>query len=127
MNNKREIIDYVCAGMLIRHKDWRAGQGLFNAIDLVCPDIGNEIRGTKIDPFHDNAKLGECWEYVVARLSGELWHWAVGGTLISAGYKTAEEAQQDLERQSDPLAIQHGTKMVAVDHRDIGIVQGKDV
>lgn len=52
-----QVIDYVQAGMLARHKTWRAGQALFNAIDLVRPDLADQIRGTDLDPFHSHAKI----------------------------------------------------------------------
>lgn len=68
MDNTFEIMDYVCAGMLVRNKTWRAGQGLFNAIDLVRPDIANKIRGTPVDPFYDNKKIKECLIFVKDQL-----------------------------------------------------------
>jgi hypothetical protein len=58
--NLWQIIDYVCAGMLARNKEWRAGQALFNAISLVAPELANEIRGTELDPFYRNDKIPAC-------------------------------------------------------------------
>lgn len=66
-----EVIDYVCAGMLARHKNWRAGQGLFNAILLVRPDLAEKIRGTDKDCFHDNKKLSVVVSWLKSELAKE--------------------------------------------------------
>ena len=70
--NEWQVIDYVQAGMLARHKTWRAGQGLFNAILLVRPDIAEEIRGTEMDPFHRNDRIRACLLYLNTRLAQSL-------------------------------------------------------
>lgn len=66
--DKWQTLDYVQAGMLARNKTWRAGQGLFNALELIIPEFANDIRGTRIDPFHDNSKIQVCliaaYEYI---------------------------------------------------------------
>lgn len=58
--DKWRVLDYVQAGMLARHKTWRAGQALFNALELVVPEFANEIRATPLDPFYDNKKIQAC-------------------------------------------------------------------
>ena len=65
------IIDYVTSGMLIRNKDWRAGQGLFNAIALVRPDLAEEIRGQNLDPFYNNGRIPTTVAWLKLRLSRE--------------------------------------------------------
>lgn len=66
-----EIVDYVTAGMLARHKTWRAGQGFFNALNLVRPDLADEIRGKDLDPFYDNKKMKDAVQWFKAQLSRE--------------------------------------------------------
>lgn len=65
-----DIIDYVQAGMLARNKDWRAGQALFNAVDLICPEIANKLRGGAYDPFHNNSNIREFLALVKKELDG---------------------------------------------------------
>jgi len=65
------VIDYVQAGMLARHKDYRAGQALFNAIHLVRPDLANKIRATGLDPFYNNDRIGECATWLKSMLESE--------------------------------------------------------
>jgi len=71
MDNTWEIFDYVQAGMLARHKTWRAGQALFNALLRVRPDLAEEIRGTDLDPFHDNKRIRDCLEHLRPRFFQE--------------------------------------------------------
>ena len=72
MKDQWEILDYVQAGMLARHKDWRAGQGLFNALVLVLPEIAEEVRGNSdLDPFYDNEKIVPCLKFIKTKLEGE--------------------------------------------------------
>lgn len=67
--NKWKILDYVQAGMLARHKDWRAGQALFNAILLIDQQLGDEITGSDIDPFYKNENIHQCLAFV-----HDKWH-----------------------------------------------------
>lgn len=40
-----------------RNKDWRAGQTYFNLLHDVRPDLANQIRATRMDPFHDDSRI----------------------------------------------------------------------
>jgi hypothetical protein len=51
--------------------DWRRGQCLFNALVAVAPSIGEQIRGTDVDPFYNDSKIPECWNTIVAILQGK--------------------------------------------------------
>jgi hypothetical protein len=70
-HNKWKQLDYVQAGMLARYKTWRAGQGLFNALVLVVPELAEEIRGGDLDPFYDNSRIQKCLKFVRGRIFGE--------------------------------------------------------
>lgn len=65
-----EIYDYLVSGMLIRNKTWRAGQGMFNALELLRPDLANEIRATPLDPFHNNDRIGAFYAWLKEKLRG---------------------------------------------------------
>lgn len=63
-----QIFDYVVSGMLIRHKDWRAGQGTFNALQLVCPNLADEICGNPLlDPFYNNDNIGPLIKWLKSK------------------------------------------------------------
>ena len=36
---------------------WRKGQTYFNVLYEIYPDFANDIRGTELDPFHDDKKV----------------------------------------------------------------------
>ena len=46
---------------------WREGQAAFNALHEVDPDLANEIRGTRLDPFYRDDKLPEFFAAVSMR------------------------------------------------------------
>jgi hypothetical protein len=37
------------------NKEWRYGQTCFNVLDSVDSALANSIRGTQLDPFHNDA------------------------------------------------------------------------
>jgi len=43
----------------------RDGQAFFNTLHKKYPQIAEEIRGGEYDPFHVDAKLGECLKFVM--------------------------------------------------------------
>lgn len=46
-----------------RH-DLRFGQAVYNALDVVRPDIATKLRGTRLDPFHKEAVSDEVWQFI---------------------------------------------------------------
>jgi len=53
----------------LRHEvgpDIRYGQTLFNVLTKVRPDIAEELRGTKLDPFHKTGEhiLPETYKFI---------------------------------------------------------------
>ena len=66
--NEFKIYDYLVSGMLIRHKDWRAGQGMFNALELIRPDLADEVRGTELDTFHNNDRIAAFTTAILPKL-----------------------------------------------------------
>lgn len=53
------VIDYDQA----HHKE-RSGQAAFNALWNVRPDLADQVRGTDLDPFHNDAVLLPFWHFV---------------------------------------------------------------
>jgi hypothetical protein len=45
----------------------RKGQRLFNSLFEVDPTMANSIRGTNIDPFHDDSKIDDFIGFVIAQ------------------------------------------------------------
>jgi hypothetical protein len=45
----------------------RAGQAAFNVVSEINPEIANEVRGTKLDPFHNDDILPLFWEWLSQR------------------------------------------------------------
>ena len=39
---------------LKEYPNWREGQTFFNALYDLYPEVANKIRGTELDPFHNN-------------------------------------------------------------------------
>ena len=50
--------------------DWRYGQALFNALVTYRPDISEQLRGTRFDPFYREMSeiKTETWDRIA-----ELW------------------------------------------------------
>ncbi len=47
-----------------QHPEQRAGQAFFNALDAVRPDIADDIRATRLDPFHHDHVTAEVYQFV---------------------------------------------------------------
>lgn len=44
----------------------RAGQALFNACYSLCPEAAEAVRGTEVDPFYDDERIGLFFEHLAA-------------------------------------------------------------
>ena len=55
------------AAVYVKTYGWREGQAAFNALHEIDPDLANEIRGTRLDPFHQDGKLPEFYATVAMR------------------------------------------------------------
>lgn len=51
-----------------KRNNYRKGQILFNAVWNVDPKIANKIRGTDLDPFHNDSKIDACLKHIL-----EVW------------------------------------------------------
>jgi hypothetical protein len=49
---------------LIENDDWRNGQGAYNVLDNMRPDLSRQILGGSIDPFYDDSRLDGFSEWV---------------------------------------------------------------
>lgn len=49
---------------------WRLGQSAFNVLWGERPDLSEQIRGTKLDPFHSVKVLPEFYEWVEKNWAG---------------------------------------------------------
>ena len=56
----------------------RPGQALFNALAVIAPGFAEEIRGTDLDPFHDDTRIAAC----LAAWRGDLLEDAAIGAAI---------------------------------------------
>lgn len=43
---------------------WRSGQGAFNLLVKIRPDLSEMIRGSEFDPFHSDARLVDFYGYL---------------------------------------------------------------
>mgnify|MGYP007044129973 CR=1 FL=1 len=48
---------------------WRNGQTHFNVLSDLYPEIAEKVRGTKIDPFHNDKVLPEFLSFVELEIS----------------------------------------------------------
>ena len=44
---------------------WRVGQGAFNLLVQIRPDIAEMVRGSDYDPFYDNSRLPLFYDFVM--------------------------------------------------------------
>ena len=56
----------------------RPGQALFNALAVIAPGFAEEVRGTDLDPFHDDTRIAAC----LAAWRGDLLEDAAIGAAI---------------------------------------------
>lgn len=54
-------------------EQWRRGQAYFNVLYDVKPNLADKVRGTLLDPFHNDARIPDFIVYVVT-------HWGEEGT-----------------------------------------------
>lgn len=46
-------------------KDWRTGQAAFNLLSRVRPEIAFLVQGSEFDPFQDDARLSDFYDFVM--------------------------------------------------------------
>lgn len=49
------------------YPEWRIGQSFFNSLYIMYPEIADEIRGTKYDPFHRTEVMADCIEFITEK------------------------------------------------------------
>lgn len=59
---------HTVAATLAVNSNWRYGQTCFNVLYEYAPDLANSIRGTELDPFHDDRRVPEFLTKVVEHL-----------------------------------------------------------
>jgi hypothetical protein len=67
------LLEEVCKKFVTEkrsHSEWRIGQTFFNCLYMISPDVANEIRGTKNDPFNNDSKLANFFECISCYSSG---------------------------------------------------------
>lgn len=52
-------------------EQWRRGQAYFNVLHDVRPDLASQVRGTRLDPFHNDARVPEFLARVCLIWGGE--------------------------------------------------------
>lgn len=55
-----------CARRKEAHSSWRMGQTYFNVLKEVKPAFAETIRGTFLDPFHNDNRIGDFLSHVYA-------------------------------------------------------------
>lgn len=48
----------------LRQRDQRRGQMFFNVLADARPDLAEQVRGTTLDPFHDNSRIPDFLRHV---------------------------------------------------------------
>ena len=48
-------------------RDLRFGQAVFNVLATVRPDIAEELRGSKLDPFYKESVSDEVWSFIKSK------------------------------------------------------------
>jgi hypothetical protein len=51
-------------GVMIEKKHFRRGQALWHGLWELYPTIANDIRGTNVDPTHDDSREYVFWEHI---------------------------------------------------------------
>jgi len=65
---------------LLKHKQWRLGQAMFNTLYELAPTRADKIRGSGLDPFHNNSRIlpfiqwifPEDYDYFLTTPTGKL-------------------------------------------------------
>ncbi|WP_332645081.1 hypothetical protein [Aeromicrobium sp.] len=47
-----------------RTTDWRLGQTYFNVLTEARPELAEKVRGSIVDPFHQDARIGDFLVFV---------------------------------------------------------------
>ena len=47
-----------------RTPDWRLGQTYFNVLTQVRGDLAEKVRGSLVDPFHSDSRVGDFLVFV---------------------------------------------------------------
>ena len=47
-----------------RTDDWRLGQTYFNVLTEARPELAEKVRGSMVDPFHNDAHIGEFLVFI---------------------------------------------------------------
>jgi hypothetical protein len=74
MNNfKNRLNEFaIHFGKYVRGRHYmREGQYLFNSLHTFDPTFADEIRGTDLDPFYDDAIIPATWDAIVARYNSD--------------------------------------------------------
>lgn len=81
------------ADSILRNKDWRVGQSMFNVLYDIRPDLSEQIRATDLDPFHVEDKVFNSSDTVGKFLDWIDEHWSDS---VPEGFKkpTAREILQ---------------------------------
>lgn len=60
---KLDTADLIVAAhtAVAEHPEWRLGQAAFNVTYERYPGLADRIRGSDVDPFHDDARLPQFW------------------------------------------------------------------
>lgn len=70
---ENETMDFLEYDQLVRarfaQRLWRLGQTYFNLLAAFRPDLSEQIRGTALDPFHDDSRIESFLDWAAE-------HWA---------------------------------------------------
>jgi hypothetical protein len=57
---------YIAEVMRVKdgNPDWRMGQTYFNVLRQYRPDLSEQVRATKLDPFHIDSRIDAFLEFV---------------------------------------------------------------
>jgi hypothetical protein len=61
--NAEQLLAYI-AGCKGNISGQRLGQALFNNLYRMHPELADSIRGTEVDPFHNNNKIADFFEAI---------------------------------------------------------------
>jgi hypothetical protein len=50
---------------MLRATRWRCGQAMFNVLTDMNLSLAEEVRGTELDPFYDNERIGAFMKHIL--------------------------------------------------------------
>ena len=61
-----KVIDYLRVVRTVdaRTADWRLGQAYFNVLTEARPELAEKVRGSMVDPFHDDSRIGDFLVFI---------------------------------------------------------------